>query len=111
MSLPRQYVFKIIGQDNDLTNQGYKEATAIKMLKLDLNVDEERCYIPPLYNNLFQIKYLYIRRQSACQICNETHEFRKYRPQMKTAGLLSKASKSASKQIMIPFQFLQFTKN
>ena len=52
--------FKIIGQDNDMTNHGYKEATAIKMLKLDLNVDEGRCYIPPLYNNLFQIKYLYI---------------------------------------------------
>ena len=37
--------FKIIAQDDDWTNQGYKEATAIEMLKLDLNVDEGRCCI------------------------------------------------------------------
>ena len=34
-----------IGQDDDWTNRGYKEATAIELLKMDLNVDEGRFYI------------------------------------------------------------------
>ena len=33
--------FKIIDQDDDWTNRGFKEATAIEMLKLDSNVDED----------------------------------------------------------------------
>ena len=33
---PRQYFFKDVCQDDDWTNHGYKEATAIKMLKLGL---------------------------------------------------------------------------
>ena len=46
--------FEIVDQDDDWLNRGYKEAIAIKNLKPDLNEDEGRCYIPPIYDQIFR---------------------------------------------------------
>ena len=46
--------YEIIDQDDDWLNRGYKEAIAIKNLKPNLNEDEGRCYIPPIYNQIFR---------------------------------------------------------
>ena len=53
---PDDMFYEIVDQDDDWTNRGYKEAIAIKMLKPDLNEDEGRSYIPPIYNNLFRTR-------------------------------------------------------
>ena len=50
--------YEIIDQDDDWLNRGYKEAIAIKMIKPNLNEDEGRCHIPPIYNQIFRtVKY------------------------------------------------------
>ena len=47
---PDDMFYKIINQDDDWTKWRYKEAIAIiKIVKLDLNEDEGRCYIPSIY--------------------------------------------------------------
>ena len=60
--------YEIVDQDDDWLNRGYKEAIAIRNLKPDLNEDAGRCYIPPIYNQVFRTsKYQNSLRRSRFQ--------------------------------------------
>ena len=68
--------YEIVDQDDDWVNRGYKEAIAIKNYKSDLNEDEERCYIPHIYNQIFRTrKYKESIRRSEIYKCAENDKF------------------------------------